>query len=401
MGGNDALPSSPIIDPNDDSRVYFNYHIGYKEQTPSQHIVIANWGHHAAKRSASECGSAITTFLLNAKAPLPTFGRVCSSKTCLSFVNIESAVQVFGLLESDNVVMTLGRRIRSAYSVCEIQTKRNTRPRPAVTWSTYLSSTATTDVNDDVFFQTTTKRQKHDDKDDNDDDDNDYDFVIPFVPGLLLILDAIGVDEETKLVEEIHTQGGARTEGWSTCARKEARESQDFDACGHRRVMHFGRKFDYDTRGVGDQATGGCLPSFLTKLAERIRQYCEVHDEEKKKQEEQEEQAAEEEEDAEKSGNRSESAFDQCTVNEYRPGHGIAAHVDTHSVFGTMLVSLSLVGTSVMSFVHSIDGKLFLMFIVCVCVFVCVCLVLLGGMHSAAVRVLIFLLFFSSSVLFV
>ena len=43
---------------------------------------------------------------------------------------------------------------------------------------------------------------------------------------------------------------------------------------------------------------------------------------------------------------------DQVTVNEYLPGQGIAAHVDTHEAFGHTLLSLSLVSGVVMDFRH-------------------------------------------------
>lgn len=40
------------------------------------------------------------------------------------------------------------------------------------------------------------------------------------------------------------------------------------------------------------------------------------------------------------------------TVNEYLPGQGIAAHVDTHDAFGHTLLSLSLASGVVMDFRH-------------------------------------------------
>lgn len=41
---------------------------------------------------------------------------------------------------------------------------------------------------------------------------------------------------------------------------------------------------------------------------------------------------------------------DQVTVNEYVPGVGFTAHVDTHSAFRGALLSLSLAGHTVMEF---------------------------------------------------
>lgn len=43
-------------------------------------------------------------------------------------------------------------------------------------------------------------------------------------------------------------------------------------------------------------------------------------------------------------------AADQLTVNEYTPGVGLSAHVDTHSAFADTMASLSLAGPAVMEF---------------------------------------------------
>jgi alkylated DNA repair dioxygenase AlkB len=51
-------------------------------------------------------------------------------------------------------------------------------------------------------------------------------------------------------------------------------------------------------------------------------------------------------------GKRYEHGFqpDQCTVNKYNAGHGIPPHIDTHSAFTHLIVSLSLGATTVMDF---------------------------------------------------
>uniref|UniRef100_A0A2K6G4V6 tRNA (carboxymethyluridine(34)-5-O)-methyltransferase ALKBH8 n=1 Tax=Propithecus coquereli TaxID=379532 RepID=A0A2K6G4V6_PROCO len=46
---------------------------------------------------------------------------------------------------------------------------------------------------------------------------------------------------------------------------------------------------------------------------------------------------------------------DQLTINQYEPGHGIPAHIDTHSAFEDEIVSLSLGSEIVMDFKHP-DG---------------------------------------------
>lgn len=42
--------------------------------------------------------------------------------------------------------------------------------------------------------------------------------------------------------------------------------------------------------------------------------------------------------------------FDQLTINEYMPGAGIPPHVDSHSPFEEIFVSLSLNSDTVMTF---------------------------------------------------
>lgn len=50
--------------------------------------------------------------------------------------------------------------------------------------------------------------------------------------------------------------------------------------------------------------------------------------------------------------------FDQITVNEYNKGDGIASHVDTHSAFGPVILSLSLLSGVSMKFTHPTNSKL-------------------------------------------
>lgn len=44
--------------------------------------------------------------------------------------------------------------------------------------------------------------------------------------------------------------------------------------------------------------------------------------------------------------------FDQCTINEYKPGAGIPPHIDSHGPFEELLVSVSLFSDIVMSFLN-------------------------------------------------
>lgn len=47
--------------------------------------------------------------------------------------------------------------------------------------------------------------------------------------------------------------------------------------------------------------------------------------------------------------------LDQLTINEYTPGVGLSAHIDTHSAFTGAILSLSLAGGCVMEFRKPLD----------------------------------------------
>jgi alkylated DNA repair dioxygenase AlkB len=342
-------------DSTDDQRIYHGYCIGRENQAATKHIVIANWGYHASKKTSIECYKSIVQLTTTKSL---TFCRICNSKTCLTFDDIESAIRAFQILSEKSSITALGRKIRCAFSQVTYA-RLETMPRVAVTWSTYLRESLSTSGNgeggkSDESSTSSGKSTSTGTSTLKDVADNVLPSI-PCVPGLLLVLDAISIEEEKQLVNEIYAHGDVKNcknkggDGWSTCARKEARESKEFSFAAHRRVMHFGHRFDYDTRGVGRSATGGNLPPFLQKLALRIKRYCGqgINNEKPVTQDGGEEGGGEEGEDC----------FDQCTVNEYKAGHGISAHVDTHSVFGSILVSLSLLNQAVMSFVHSKNGQ--------------------------------------------
>ncbi|MEO0565910.1 MAG: alpha-ketoglutarate-dependent dioxygenase AlkB, partial [Chloroflexota bacterium] len=88
-----------------------------------------------------------------------------------------------------------------------------------------------------------------------------------------------------------------------------------------RRVQHYGYVYDYRRRTVDPSMYLGALPGPLAALAERLY---------------------------------NEGVFpgapDQCIVNEYAPGQGIAPHVDCEPCFGDVVASLSLGSACVMGF---------------------------------------------------
>ena len=90
----------------------------------------------------------------------------------------------------------------------------------------------------------------------------------------------------------------------------EAIDAAPWDCSIHRRVQHYGERFDYTTKTVS-RARPPPLPPWMSPVLEAVRDGRSVPWAE-------------------------EAAADgrvQVTVNEYTPGVGIASHVDTHSAF--------------------------------------------------------------------
>ena len=79
-----------------------------------------------------------------------------------------------------------------------------------------------------------------------------------------------------------------------------------------RRVQHYGWKYDYSSRSLSEDMRIGALPDFLGDLAKRLRERGWF-----------------------------DRDPDQVIVNEYRPGQGIAPHVD-RDCFGPAVATLSL-----------------------------------------------------------
>lgn len=90
-----------------------------------------------------------------------------------------------------------------------------------------------------------------------------------------------------------------------------------------RRVQHYGYKYDYKARAVGNDAYLGSLPDWLATLSKKL------HD-----------------------NGIFPSAPDQVIVNEYLPGQGISAHIDCVPCFADTIASLSLGSPCVMEFAN-------------------------------------------------
>ncbi|TYZ61643.1 hypothetical protein PybrP1_001690 [[Pythium] brassicae (nom. inval.)] len=130
------------------------------------------------------------------------------------------------------------------------------------------------------------------------------------IPGLVVLPEFISRADEAELLALLERDGGAH---WKNTVKA-------------RQVQHFGFEFNYETRRCDERAPLAAMPPALHALAHRIP--AAVMD-----------------------------PPDQITVNEYRPGQGIAAHIDTHSAFTGAIASLSLANEIVMEFRHP-DGRL-------------------------------------------
>lgn len=133
-------------------------------------------------------------------------------------------------------------------------------------------------------------------------------------PGLMVIEESISSEDEKMLLENVN---------WT-----EDTDNQNFQkSLKHRRVKHFGYEFHYENNNVDkDKPLPGGLPDICDSILEKWL----------------------------KEGFISYKP-DQLTVNQYEPGHGIPAHIDTHSAFEDEIVSLSLGSEIVMDFKHP-DG---------------------------------------------
>ena len=114
-------------------------------------------------------------------------------------------------------------------------------------------------------------------------------------PGLRLLKDFLTPEEEATLFGDI--------------------DRSPWDESLARRVQHMGYQFNYGLRGIDFEAETPPLPAHFAALAGRI---------------------------AEVVGLKPEQSPNQITVNEYRPGQGIAPHIDTHGAFDGTIVSLSI-----------------------------------------------------------
>lgn len=121
------------------------------------------------------------------------------------------------------------------------------------------------------------------------------------VPGLFMLYEPISPAQEQQLLAAVNAG------------------TWNYDLA--RRTQHFGFRYDYKTRQLPQSL--GPMPEWLRGLA----------------------------------ANLGLPETQQVIVNEYTPGQGISAHIDSTSVFGPQVASLSLGSPVIMSFyTHAVGG---------------------------------------------
>ncbi|KAM6157700.1 tRNA (carboxymethyluridine(34)-5-O)-methyltransferase ALKBH8 [Rhynchocyon petersi] len=136
--------------------------------------------------------------------------------------------------------------------------------------------------------------------------------VLP--PGLRVVEEIISSEDEKMLLQSINWAEGTDNQNVQKSLK-------------HRRVKHFGYEFHYKTNNVDkNMPLPGGFPEMYNSILEKWLNDGYIK-----------------------------HKPDQLTVNQYEPGHGIPAHVDTHSAFEDEIISLSLGAEIVMDFKHP-DG---------------------------------------------
>eukprot|EP00053_Salpingoeca_punica_P022093 m.213810 g.213810 ORF g.213810 m.213810 type:complete len:276 (+) comp29763_c0_seq1:124-951(+) len=128
------------------------------------------------------------------------------------------------------------------------------------------------------------------------------------VPGLVYVADFLTAKEEAALLQHVDRSP------WETSLK--------------RRVQQYGWTYRYKERSVQASDYLGPLPAWMGGVLARLRQ----------------------------SGLAS-TEFDQCIVNEYMPGQGIAAHVDRPHLFDDEIVTVSLGSAVQMDFEPARKGS--------------------------------------------
>ena len=165
------------------------------------------------------------------------------------------------------------------------------------------------------------------------------------VPGLLLVPDFLSVEEETALLSFL--------------------DAQPWDTVRLRQMQHYGFRFDYRVNDVDRtqplERQGAAIPVQFADILKRMEVLGVLEEQQKKINEQAEAATAAGASSSSSSSGPSSAPLryvpDQLTVNRYGAGDGIPAHVDTHSPFTDVIVSISLGARHVMEFAPTATTK--------------------------------------------
>jgi len=121
------------------------------------------------------------------------------------------------------------------------------------------------------------------------------------INGLYLINDFINGEEENNLIYKINNSE------WTSQIK--------------RKVQHYGYIFDYKNKKINKNSIIE-LPEWVNSIIDKLKNINFLKD----------------------------FNPNQCTINEYIPGIGISPHIDTHSSFTNIIISISLQNQIVMNF---------------------------------------------------
>ncbi|XP_035784567.1 alkylated DNA repair protein alkB homolog 8-like [Anopheles albimanus] len=144
----------------------------------------------------------------------------------------------------------------------------------------------------------------------------------PMPDGMVLVRDFVDTQLEQVLLGAVDSRD----------SQEYSSEQKATNALKNRRVKHYGYEFLYGTNNVDKTKPllNHKIPSVCEELWEKLRK---------------------------SHPNLCWHVPDQLTVNQYEPGQGIPAHVDTHSAFEDPILSLSLGSDIVMEFKHAATGR--------------------------------------------
>ncbi|XP_062073004.1 alkylated DNA repair protein ALKBH8 homolog isoform X3 [Humulus lupulus] len=131
------------------------------------------------------------------------------------------------------------------------------------------------------------------------------------ISGLYLLHDFVSLEEERELIAAVDEMP------WNNLSK--------------RRVQHYGYEFCYETRNINAKKKLGELPSFICPVLKKLSMFAKLDI-------------------------PAHIVLDQLTVNEYPLGVGLSPHIDTHSAFEGLILSLSLAGPCIMEFRRYVDG---------------------------------------------